>query len=151
MRFAWILVAESSRAKIFSLETRHSPLVESASFAHTSGRLHEGDLVTDRPGSDGGRAGYGRHLLRDKTSAHDATIDQFAKQLAEQVDDALRRSRFKQLVLIAPPQFLGRLRAHLSKNALAAVVEEIDKNLVRHTAAEVREHVSYLRPVRNSS
>ena len=147
MTIAWVLVAESSRAKIFTLESRRSPLHEAESFVHTSGRLHEGDLVSDRPGSDGARVGQGRHALSEATSAHEATVDQFARQLAARLDKACLTGQCRHVVLIAPPGFLGKLRAHLSKATLAAVVEEIDKNLVRHSADDIRKHISYAHAV----
>jgi hypothetical protein len=64
----WVLVAESSRAKLFSAENRKAPLVEIGDFAHPEARLHEGDLVSDQSGSDGGSVGQGRHVLDNKTN-----------------------------------------------------------------------------------
>ena len=53
----WVLVAESSRAKLYSAENRPASLVEIGDFVHPESRLHEGELVAEQSGSDGGRGG----------------------------------------------------------------------------------------------
>ena len=49
MARAWIIVAESSRAKIYSAFDPTMPLVEVDDLVHPQGRLHEGDLIADSP------------------------------------------------------------------------------------------------------
>ena len=44
----WVLVADNSRARIFSAEKPASDLQEIRDLTHPEARLHEGDLVTDR-------------------------------------------------------------------------------------------------------
>jgi len=48
---------------------------------------------------------------------------------------------FDELVLVAPPAFLGLLRDNLSANAMKRVVQSIDKNLAQLDEAQIREHV----------
>ena len=47
MSSIWVVVAESSRAKLYSAENRKAPLVEIGDFVHPESRLHDGDLVAD--------------------------------------------------------------------------------------------------------
>ena len=48
MPVTWIVVADSSRARIFSKNGR-TPLREEAGFIHPESRLHEQDLTSDAP------------------------------------------------------------------------------------------------------
>lgn len=142
MSYAWILVAESSRAKLYSAASRKAPLVEIEDLVHPEARLHEGDLVADQSGSDGGSVGQGRHVLDKKTSAREAEKLDFARMLAHRLEASLKKKAFKHLVLIAPPAFLGLLRDTLSEEVMERVSEQIDKHLVQASAADIREHLS---------
>ena len=46
----YIVVADAARARIFTRDALH--LAEQESLVHAAGRLHEGDLITDRRGAD---------------------------------------------------------------------------------------------------
>jgi len=141
MANTWILVAESSRAKFYAARNRAGPITEIEALAHPEGRLHEGDLVSDSAGSDGGSVGQGRHILNDKISAKKHEAFGFAKALANRLDRARNKGKFSKLVLVAPPYFLGLLRDNLSKEVMAMVCNQIDKNLVQKPAETVREYL----------
>ena len=143
MQCIWVLVAESSRAKLYSAENRQAPLVEIGDFVHPEARLHEGDLVADQSGSDGGSVGQGRHVLDNKTNARDTEKTGFAKTLAHRFEAARNEKAFNRLVLIAPPSFLGLLRDNLSDEVMELVTEQIDKNLVQQSASVIRDHLSW--------
>lgn len=142
MSKTWILVAESSRARLFSAEHKHAPLHEMEGISHPEGRLHEGDLVSDHVGSDGGSVGQGRHNMDNPTSAKVHESQKFAKQLAEHLNTARKQGDFSNLVLMAPPEFLGHLRGSLDKDTLSMVSRQVDKNL---TAQPIEVLISYLR------
>jgi protein required for attachment to host cells len=141
MANTWILVAESSRAKFYAAKNRTGPITEIEALAHPEGRLHEGDLVSDTPGSDGGSVGQGRHIMNDKTSAKQQEACDFAKLLANRLDSARNTGEFSKLVLVAPPAFLGLLRDNMSKEVMAMVSHQVDKNLVQKPAETVREYL----------
>ncbi len=107
MSCIWVLAAESSRAKLYSAENRKAPLLEIGDFVHPESRLHEGDLVADQSGSDGGSVGQGRHVLDNKTNARDAERAEFAGMLADRLEAARKEDVFNRVVLIAPPLSLG--------------------------------------------
>lgn len=142
MTLTWILVAESSRAKLYSASNRKGPLMEVDAFVHPEGRLHAGDLVSDRAGSDGGSIGQGRHVVDDNNTPKKQENINFAKTIAHYLDGARSKGAFRKLILVAPPAFLGLLRDNLSKQVRDLVTEQIDKNLVQQPAKVVREHLS---------
>jgi protein required for attachment to host cells len=137
----WILVAESSRAKLFSAANSKSPINEIEDIAHPEGRMHEGDLVSDKPGSDGGSMGQGRHIFDDKVSAREQEVKRFAKSLATRLESARNDGSFQKLVLIAPAAFLGALRSELGKDVMNLVSREVDKNLIQQPTENFRQYV----------
>ena len=141
MSGTWILVAESSRAKLSRADHRKSPISEIEALENPAGRLHEGDLVSDRPGSDGGSVGQGRRVLDDKTTARQQEHISFAKQLAERLNAARTEGEFSRLVLAAPPAFLGLLRDSLGKEVMDMVYAQVDKNLVQQPVEALRAYM----------
>jgi protein required for attachment to host cells len=79
--------------------------------------------------------------MNDKTSAKEQEAHGFAKDLAHRLDSARNKGKFKNLVLVAPPSFLGLLRDNLSKEVMAMVSNQVDKNLVQKPAEAVREYL----------
>ena len=47
-----VVVADSSRARVFTADKPAGPLNEIETLNNPEGRLHEGDLVSDRGGRD---------------------------------------------------------------------------------------------------
>lgn len=139
-----ILVADSSRARLFMADTPKAVLREVEDFASPEGRMHEGDLVSDRPGSGRGAAGQGLRMFDQPTTAQDEARTVFARRLVERLEQDRKKGVFDQCVLVAPAAMLGKLRAELKGPLAKTLVETLDKNLVQHTSEEVRGQVNVL-------
>lgn len=138
----WVLVANSSQAKIYAGKgEKGGEIAEIKHFDYPNGRLHEGDLVSDSAGSDGGSTGQGRHVLDDETTARQQEAITFAKELANHLDEDRKKDNYISLVLIAPPAFLGLLRKNLNADIMKMVFQQIDKNLINKSAKEIREYL----------
>ncbi|WP_414673320.1 host attachment protein [Marinobacter nauticus] len=83
----------------------------------------------------------GGYQSYDREPSEDPEEQRFAAQLSEQLEKARHEGHFDNLVLIAPPEFLGVLRHQLSKDCMAAVVKSIDKDLVRQETDSIIEHL----------
>ena len=142
----WILVAESSRARIFTVETPSSPLVEIETLAHPEGRLHEQDMTSDLPGHDSNNSGSGRHGYQDETEPKEQEVINFARRVASELDGARTSGKLQRLIIVAAPAFLGSLRAQLNEQTSKLVVLEVAKNLSQHTAADIRSHLPEFLP-----
>ena len=141
MSKTWVVTAESSRARIFAIENRISPLRELEDIAHAEGRARDQDLVSDRPGRAVDRTGETRHAMERQVDPKRHEAELFAKRIAERLELARGKGECEQLILIAAPEFLGVLRQHLSANTAKLVNKTIDKNLVQKTEAEIRQYL----------
>ena len=135
----WVVVADSSRGKIFVQDKQSSELVEQVDLVHPSARLRGGDLSSDRSGRHSGAFGQGSHLFDARTEAKEHEAESFAKEIAERLETGRTSGQFQKLVLMAPPKFLGELREQLGDEVRKLVVAEIAKDLVTHSAEEVRD------------
>lgn len=141
MSKTWVLVADSSRARIFRAEGVEGRLVEMKDLAHPEGRLHETELTTDLPGRTFDSHGQGRHAMEEDTppKRHEAIV--FAKQVGGVLEGARTSGDYDSLVLIAEPRFLGLLRDNLSEETIKLVGLQIDKNLVQQAPDAIRERL----------
>lgn len=141
MNTTWVLVAESSRAKIFAADGPRGTLQEIAALDHPEGRAHEQDLVSDLPGRTFDSAGQGRHAKEEAVSPKEQENIYFVKTIGEKLEQGRTHNEFDKLILIAPPAFLGLLRQHLPEQTRKRVSEEINKNLISMSLDEIRAHL----------
>lgn len=141
MNKTWVIAAESSRARIFAVENRISPLRELEGLAHAEGRARDQELVSDKAGRGFNGVAEGRHGMEKQADAkhHEAVV--FARRIADRIESARSHGEFGQLVLIAAPEFLGILRQQLSTNVSRLISKTVDKNLVQKEEDEIRGYV----------
>lgn len=124
----WILVSDASKARLFQ---RQGPRVQELSdYVHPASSQHVDDLVSDHPGRRGmGRAGLGdRPGLDSALEPKKAEAMRFARQHAEMLKRALDDHRFDELVLVAPPHFLGLLRQVLDEQVAKRLTASFDRD-----------------------
>lgn len=137
----WIVLAESSRARILEAASPSSPLQEVAAFEHPEGRAHESDLTSDLPGSRVASGGASRRGMTQATSPKQEQAIVFARELARRLDSDLMDGRYHRLILAAAPKFLGHLRNELSTMTSGVVAFEYAKNWLHDDPKTIREHL----------
>ena len=140
MKPTWLVVADNSRARIFTVDSRMGPIQEIESIVHTEARLHEQNMTSDLPGKGNGN-GAGGHAYQDEVSPKEQENINFAKKIASELDTARKNNKFKQFVLVAAPAFLGNLRNQLNTQTQKLACFELAKNLSHLNAKEIREHL----------
>lgn len=146
MKTTWVLVAENSRARLFDWQSKTS-LNEIKTLSHPESRLHEQDLVSDEPGRSFDSAGNGRHAEQAPTSAKQHESQTFARELAATLEQSRSNNEFDHLIIVAAPHFLGLLRDEINGALRKTVLQELDKNLARQSAADILKHLPDTMPV----
>lgn len=137
----WVAVADENRGRIFAVTKPNGPLQECQTLVHPESKLAEQDLKNDSPGrkrSHGNRAPHGLIELGQARHKH---ARQFAKELASELESALQANKFHRLILIAAPRFLGLLRKQASSDLAKHICFELDKDLSKLRADEIRNHL----------
>lgn len=144
MERTWILVADRARARLF--ETRHGngELDEVAGFIHVEGQASGRELEQDRD-PQAQRGGYrGGDTMEPRTPLRDKIAAEFAHGLAAILDQGRVDHCYERLILVAPPRFLGQLKAQLGNEVSKLVSETVSKDITRATPeeidAELRDH-----------
>lgn len=137
----WALVADAQHARI--LETlRNGAWVERPEETLTTTNPAAHDLGSERPGRVHESVGASRHAIEPRLDPHRAAKTAFARQLAARLDEAAAVSRFAHLLLVAPPAFLGDLRAALGDASRRLLRGSLNKDLTHLPVADIAPHLA---------
>jgi len=144
-----IVVANQAEAAFYDLDSRTAEPKFATRLTDPLAHLHDRDFKSDRPGrfSDHALLGPGRRGAtahhgtggERRPRKHEAEV--FARQVAEQLEQARRNAEFDRLVVMAAPPFLGVLRKVLPDSVRVQVAAEVHKDIVSEPPASVRAHI----------
>lgn len=95
---------------------------------------------TERPGRTNGGGTHQRSAV-ETTDWHDLEKHRFARRIAQEMKELVRRGDVRALVLVAPPRTLAELRRDMTDEVKALIVADIDKDLVKHPIIEIEKTV----------
>lgn len=142
MSTKWIIVADRAGARLFRFDNRERELEQLRDIDHDDGRLRNRELDADRPGAATPGHGNGHGVMAREHDATERVATRFAGELADVLRDGRTRGGYDELVLVAPPAFLGRLRDALDDPTRDRVVATMDKDLTRIPKHELRPRLS---------
>ncbi|MBI1861531.1 MAG: host attachment protein [Deltaproteobacteria bacterium] len=134
---AWIVVAHRSLAQVFEHSERRSGLKMVREFPYPKGRMKGKDLLSDRPGRSfdshskargGHQTGGPRHSMSSRESPANQGITVLSERVANWLETARQKSQYDELILVAEPHFLGRLKSHFSRQTTRLITEEREKD-----------------------
>lgn len=136
----YILVADSSNARIYKSDARLTALELVHEEANPEGRLMRSELDSDRPGMQrkgvGGTHSYGGD---SDSTRHESFA--FARALAKLLHGEHLAGKFTDLMIVAPPEFLGDLRQNLSQDCKNVLGKTVNKNLLREDERSLVAHL----------
>jgi protein required for attachment to host cells len=143
MSDTWVLVAESARARIFDPEGPNDRWSVVQEFSHIESRENGQDLRGNRP--DQIQHSEEKDMKGDKPGwVFDVEDERFAKELCESLSRSFSVNAFRELIIVAPPKFLGRLRRNLTAPVRKVVKLEIDKDYTQFRPEQLADHVPNL-------
>jgi protein required for attachment to host cells len=128
---------------VFASARRGRDLREVKGFVHSACRRDDRDLVTDRPGrTRTGLAERAVTAMSPHTDPKQVEAERFTADLATTLRRARECKEFEGLVLVAPPRFLGLLRAELDEQTRQTVVACQHKDLTLVEPRDLAPHLS---------
>jgi len=142
-RTTWVVVADGARAFIVANRGPGTGLSPVPGTAREQAVPRTTELGTDRPGRTFNSNHSGtRHGMEPRIDWHQYEKQKFAHGIARLLDEARNRRAFDYLVLVAPPETLGELRAKLDKQTQAMISAEVPKDLTRHMIQDLPNHLN---------
>jgi protein required for attachment to host cells len=151
MEITWVVIANASRARIFSGVGRLEWLEEVNDMVNPKVRLRNSELAHGQidprsasrsrhgAGAPNQPSGYEPNQLPDQ---HQAEI--FARDVAAFLLVGLEQQRFRRLVLSASPEFLGVLREVMDSRLKSVVSMEFNKDYTQLGINELTRQVAAL-------
>jgi protein required for attachment to host cells len=133
----WIMVADATKAHVFSTHAHHRPWRMLRTLRHDRSAARGIDLLADAPGRVQQRVGGSRSAMEPRTDPTRVEAERFARELAAVLESGRTRGDYHHLVLIAPPQFLGLLRACATEEVRKTVSATVDHDWTEVAAAEL--------------
>lgn len=155
----WVVVANSTKAKFFTLAPpaprlkdsqsppystealQQSRLIEFQALEHPEGRLKSQSIDADRPGRSFESAGMKRHAMSREVDPKKQEAITFARRVAERMEAARRQGELEHLILVAAPEFLGLLRDNITSELRRLIEAEFSLDLVQMSPHEIRGHL----------
>lgn len=139
-----VVVADTTRAKLFMLEAPGMPLRHLGSIKNPFTGKHDRDIGSDAPGRVMSRQGNGvrRTALQARHSPKQHATEQFARLLAARLTTDAKVDRDDVFVLVSAPRFLAELRSRLPATVQRRVVRELKRDLVDLPRGELKARVT---------
>ncbi len=136
----WVLVADGARARLLALDKAAHAVAEIEDFANPDARGRE--PARTRPPRTHDRLGDSRHAIEAHTSEREKTLKAFARELTAVLQRGHADHRYEDLILVAPPHFLGTLNAELDAQVRDCVSLALPKDLTSADTQVILEHLS---------
>lgn len=137
-----VVVADSGRARFYTLENKGKPMVEVADLIHAEARMRANELISDRKGRTFDSKGSARHAKEYRNPIKVQHAQKFAREICAYIEAERKKNKFTNLALVAAPGFLGILRKTLGPESGKLITREIDKDLVLMQEDVIREHLA---------
>lgn len=136
----WILIANTNDALIYEFKKKPEKPKLIKEIFHDENKLKTSQIVSDRQGhyntSHASRGAYS-----PKTDPTQVNLDNFARELAQILNDARVKQKFDEIFLIIPAQMEGTLFHHLDKNTKAFITKTIQKNIMHLSEHELENYI----------
>ncbi len=138
----WVIVADSSRARIFQSAGNIQHLQEIQDLLNPEGRTDDADLRKDAKGRFYGKGEqHQAHTAEPDVTKEAYDAEQFSREIGRMLAEACDAYRYDSLVVVAPPEFLGRLRRALPERVKRCVSRQLDREI---TGWDSRQLEAYL-------
>jgi len=136
----WVVVGDGSRARLFRVGPHRGwELVRE--LEHPQTRAKAKDLVTDRQGRVKQSASQMRSAIQPTKPLHEIEAEHFAHSVSKVLESGLAENAYERVALVAPPHFLGLLRATIPLNVAKRVELTLDKDYTALKPDELAERV----------
>lgn len=142
MQTTWIVIADSSRVRIFERQAPQYHLKEIENFVNPAGHANSNDLRTDDRGRFYGKGErYQGHTADPAVFPVEHENEMFSKTLTNYLEHARNNHLYNKLCLIAAPKFLGLIRSNMKKGVQELVEDELPKDISSYTVPQLESYI----------
>lgn len=136
------MIANHGGAKIYSVWGVQDDLELVLELPNPKGTIKGREINTDRPGRLFKSLGENSRSGVERESPHEIIVNQFAKQLATTLENGLSKQEYGNLIIVADPHLLGRVKECLHSEVSKVTHKTISKNLIDYSDRELKQYLS---------
>ncbi|HAM47777.1 MAG TPA: hypothetical protein DCO73_08575 [Alphaproteobacteria bacterium] len=140
-KITWIVVADGAHASIFQNDGPGKGITPTRYTQLTGDTRRSSEIASDGPGKTHSRGGHVQSAMEPSSDPHEQAAQDFIAHIADLLSNAHKAQEFERLILVAPPQALGDLRAALPADVSDLVSGELHKDLTHATIPDITEHL----------
>lgn len=143
MRDTWIVIADSSRGLVMTVQGGLGDPEVIKRFEHSESRAKSSGLMADRRARTKPRSKEsvrGAAMARP-TPPREVEARRFSRELAEFLRLGRAHNQYRKLILVAPPHFLGLLRDAIDGPVALSIEATVAKNFCGRHPATIAEAV----------
>lgn len=137
MQKNWVLIASTSKAKIFEIAKNNHKFKLVLELENPKAKMKNKDLESDRPGVTRGPSG--RTALRAKKGTQDHEMEVFSKQILDEITKGKNQHQFDRIILVVDPGFEAHLNNHMKDQIKKSIFQRIPKNYMNTPEREVQD------------
>lgn len=134
----WLLIADAAKARIFSMQKARifhdknpNNLELIGAFTHENSRKKGSELTSDKMGE----FGSGTFVEAMSPKLHEAL--QFAHELLHHLEIGRKEKNYRDLIIVAPPAFMGILHKHMPHEVHKLISQKIEKDYTQYEGREL--------------
>lgn len=131
MKTTWILIANSSEARLFKAEKSHHNMQLIKQFSHPESRDKIVNLVADVPGRYRKNGNAPKSTFEEASNPKKVEAERFAHELANELNKGRTNNLYTNIILIAPSHFQGLLNKYCNIHVHHLIQEAIDKDYTK--------------------
>ena len=147
MTISWILVANASKAKIFSVNklkfnNGKEKLSLIKEFTHPESRKRDLEIVSDKLGHYmKGNAGSGGGSFVEPTDPKRYEAESFAREVIGMLEEGRVENLYDDLILVVPPTFHGLINKQLHEPLKKTISQVIEKDYTKDGEKSLEKHL----------
>lgn len=126
----WLITANTNKCRIYECNHALDELKLIKTIERPENKLKTSDVVSDRQGRYN-TSGPSRGTFEQPTDPEDNLVDNFARELACDLEKERNQGHYDELLVVMPAQMDGLLNHHLNQNVKALIKHDIHKNIMR--------------------
>jgi len=143
----WFVIADAARAEALIKRRAETGYDTVRTWENPDVHRRDAELGADKPGRAFDSLGPQRSAMEPRETPKEAAKKDFARDLLADLEGAVASGEAEAIVLVAPPKFLGELRAMMPASLSHKVREEVAKDYTQLPRAELFARLDELRPV----
>lgn len=140
----WFVLTDGSRARILTRRTEGPGYDVVDEPTSPAARVPTREIMSDKQGRVHESAYSARHAVQSRHDPHRQRKAEFARELADRLNQAASDGEFDALVLYAAPRTLATLRSTLTEAVHGKIKTEIAKDLTKVPLDELPQHFAEL-------